>query len=70
MSGGTVCDEDKIAKDEENMVHRAGLVSKLLGNSREAQELKAKFGQMIRVPQERFSLPAFKKLSQELRANL
>ena len=32
--------------------------------------MKSKFTQMIRVPQERFSLPAFKKLSQELRGNV
>ena len=51
-------------------MHRTGLVARLLGNSKEAREMKNKFSTMIRVPQERFSLPAFKKLSQELRTNL
>lgn len=70
MSTGTVCDKDKIASEEESIGHRTDLVQKLLGNSREAQEMKAKFNSMIRVPHESFSLPAFKKLSQELRSNL
>ena len=70
MSSGTACDEDKIAQEEKEVANRAGLVAKLLGNSKEARELKCKFNDMIRVPQERFSLPAFKKLSKEIRENL
>ena len=40
ISGGGTGNEDKIAADEDDQAHRASLVAKLLGNSKEARAMK------------------------------
>ena len=46
------------------------MVASLLGNSKEARDIKSKFRKMVEVPQEDFNLNSYKVLTEELRNNV
>ena len=61
-----IFDDDMIATIDKTTEKRTNLVSSLLGNSREAQDISSQFIKMVQMPSEDFNLKNYKLLTEQL----
>ena len=66
MKTKRIFDDDMIATIDKTTEKRTNLVSSLLGNSREAQDISSQFIKMVQMPSEDFNLKNYKLLTEQL----